>query len=141
MNRLPLFALLVPLLAAAAPDQSESKIGPDYTNAPELTVKDNVPHGTLHDFVMDSNDSKLYPGLKGHYERKLCVYVPAQYVAGSAAPLIVVQDGMGYRKTLPPILDNLIHERRLPAMVAIMISSGGGDGKGSERGLEYDTVS
>ena len=42
---------------------------------------------------------------------------------------------------LPPILDNMIHDGRLPVMIAIMINSGGGDGKGSERGLEYDTVS
>src|SRR5213078_2473514 len=31
--------------------------------------------------------------------------------------------------------------KRVPAMIAIMINSGGGDGQGSERGLEYDTVS
>ena len=48
---------------------------------------------------------------------------------------------MGYTGTLPPILDNTIHDGRLPVMIAIMINSGGGDGKGSERGLEYDTVS
>ncbi|HEY3915953.1 MAG TPA: alpha/beta hydrolase-fold protein, partial [Verrucomicrobiae bacterium] len=42
---------------------------------------------------------------------------------------------------LPVILDNMIADRRLPAMIAVMINSGGGDGRGSERGLEYDTVS
>jgi enterochelin esterase family protein len=35
----------------------------------------------------------------------------------------------------------MIADRRLPVMVAIMINSGGGDAQGSERGLEYDTVS
>ena len=35
----------------------------------------------------------------------------------------------------------MIAEKRLPPMIAIFIASGGGDGKGSERGLEYDTVS
>ena len=39
------------------------------------------------------------------------------------------------------ILDNLIAQRRVPAMVAIMIANGGGDAQGSERGLEYDTMS
>src|SRR4051794_32207748 len=42
---------------------------------------------------------------------------------------------------LPTILDNMIADHRLPAMVAVMIDSGGGDAQGSERGLEYDTVS
>jgi iron(III)-enterobactin esterase len=38
-------------------------------------------------------------------------------------------------------LDNLIAQRRLPVMIAISISNGGGDAQGSERGLEYDTMS
>ena len=54
---------------------------------------------------------------------------------------MVVQDGMSYTGTLPKVLDNMIHERRLPVMIAVFINSGGGDGKGSERGLEYDTLS
>ena len=45
------------------------------------------------------------------------------------------------RGELPTILDNMIADRRLPAMVAIMIDSGGGDAQGSQRGLEYDTMS
>ncbi len=119
----------------------DSVIAPPFTNAPELTVKPGVPRGAIHDFTMNSADSKIYPGLTGAYTRGVSVYIPRQYVAGSLAPFIVVQDGLGYRDKLPPILDNMIHEKRLPAMIAIMINSGGGDSKGSERGLEYDTVS
>jgi enterochelin esterase-like enzyme len=69
------------------------------------------------------------------------VYVPSQYVAGTPAPFIVAQDGRGYTNRLPVVLDNMINDHRLPVMIAVMINSGGGDGKGSERGLEYDTVS
>ena len=77
------------------------------------------------------------------YTRQVAVYVPPQYVAGTPAPFIVVQDGMSatYRNNLPPILDNLIHEKRVPPMVAVMVHNGGGDAQGSQRGLEYDTVS
>ena len=124
----------------ALPD-GDFKIGPPYTDAPELTVKDGAPKGTLHEFTMDSQDSKIYPGLNGAYKRKVAVYVPDGYAADTAAPFIVVQDGMSYKDSLPRILDNMIHERRLPPMIAVFIASGGGDGKGSERGLEYDTVS
>ena len=35
----------------------------------------------------------------------------------------------------------MISAKRLPAMVGIMIDSGGSDAQGSERGLEYDTLS
>jgi enterochelin esterase-like enzyme len=128
-------------------DNVEFTIGPVYVDAPELTVRPGVPQGVLHDFVMNSTDSKTYPGIAKNqpgtvpYQRKVCVYVPQQYVPGTPAPFIVAQDGMGYRSILPKILDNMIQEHRLPAMIAIMINSGGGDAQGSERGLEYDTVS
>jgi enterochelin esterase-like enzyme len=116
-------------------------IGPEYKDAPELTVKADAPKGTIHQFTMNSADSKMYPGLTGPYQRSVWVYVPAQYHSGAAAPFIVVQDGRGYTNVLPRVLDNMINEHRLPAMIAVMINSGGGDGKGSERGLEYDAVS
>jgi iron(III)-enterobactin esterase len=116
-------------------------IGPLYTNAPELAVREDVPKGTIHEFTMVSSESKSYPGLTGPYERQVYVYVPSQYVPGTAAPFIVAQDGRGYTNRLPTVLNNLIHDHRLPVMIAVMIQSGGGDGKGSERGLEYDTVS
>ena len=54
---------------------------------------------------------------------------------------MVVQDGSTYTARIPPILDNMINDRRLPIMIAILINPGPGDGIGSERGLEYDTVS
>jgi enterochelin esterase-like enzyme len=127
--------------ATAHEEDGDFTIGPSYSNAPELSAKNGVPKGELHDFTMDSKDSKIYPGLRGPYQRKVCVYVPSQYVAGTPAPFIVVQDGMSYKNRLPVVLDNLINEHRLPAMIAVLINSGGGDGKGSERGLEYDTVS
>ena len=68
------------------------------------------------------------------------MYVPKQYVAGTAIPFIIAQDGGGYVRTLIPALDTLIHEGRVPVMAAILIDSGGGDAQGSQRGLEYDTV-
>ncbi len=38
-------------------------------------------------------------------------------------------------------LDNLIAEHRVPVMIAISIGNGSGDAQGSQRGLEYDTMS
>jgi enterochelin esterase-like enzyme len=54
---------------------------------------------------------------------------------------MIVQDGHAYLNTLPIVLDNLIAARRVPPLVAILIDSGGGDAQGSQRGLEYDTLS
>ncbi len=74
-----------------------------------------------------------------YYIRHVAVYVPIQYVPGSAAPFIVGADGPD--RALYIALDNLIAERRVPVMIAISIGNGGGDAQGSERGLEYDTMS
>jgi enterochelin esterase-like enzyme len=136
-------------------------IGPDYVRAPELTAVAGVPTGKLFRITMNSADSKIYPGITKvppggppnylppdltkvpvypkPYTRTVTVYVPAQYVPGTPAPVIVEQDGPD--RSLPVVLDNLIAQRRVPPMVAVMIQNGGGDAQGSERGLEYDTMS
>ena len=130
----------------ATAEEGDFVVGPPYANAPELNRRDDVPHGMVHRFTMNSTDSKMYPGIAKDkpgvvpYSRKVAVYVPAQYEAGKPAPFLVSQDSMGQGE-LPTILDNMIADKRLPVMVAIMIDSGGGDAQGSERGLEYDTVS
>jgi enterochelin esterase-like enzyme len=67
------------------------------------------------------------------------VYVPKQYVPGTVAPFIVGADGPD--RALFTALDNLIAEHRVPVMIAISIGNGSGDAQGSERGLEYDTMS
>jgi enterochelin esterase-like enzyme len=137
--------LLMLCLCAA---DTEITIKPPYTPAVEMTVAAGAPRGAVHTFTMKSQDSKIYPGISKKqpgmvvpYERKVAVYVPANYVAGTAAPFIIVQDGIGYMNTVVPVLDNLISQKKLPAMVAVFINSGGGDAQGSERGLEYDTLS
>ena len=137
-------------------------IGPTYKPAPEMTVQDGVPQGEVFNFTMESTDSKFYPGIareagtfgtpdpanpnrllvKSHpapYTRKVAVYVPKQYIAGTAAPFIVGADGID--KGLFTALDNLIAQKRLPVMIGISIGNGSGDAQGSQRGLEYDTMS
>ena len=92
----------LPVSAAEADADWDFTIGPNYTNALELAVREGVPRGTLHMFTMYSEDSKIYPGTAKDqpgfvpFHRLVCVYVPQQYVAGTPAPFIVVQDGLGY---------------------------------------------
>ena len=138
-------------------------IGPEHPTAPEMKPQDGVPQGEIFNFTMESTDSKFYPGIaKGPapgetapvpnpgggmgvsshaapYTRKVAVYVPKQYVPGTVAPFIVGADGPD--QLLFPALDNLIAQHRLPVMIGISIGNGSGDGQGSERGLEYDTMS
>jgi len=138
-------------------------IGPTHNPAPEMIVQDGVPQGTVHDFTMSSIDSKIYPGIArdagtfgtvdpadpaklvvttshaAPYTRRVAVYVPRQYVPGTAVPFIVGADGPD--RALFTALDNLIAQKRVPVMIAISIGNGSGDAQGSERGLEFDTMS
>ena len=138
-------------------------IGPTYHSAPEMTVNTNVPQGTIYNFTMSSTNSRIYPGIARQqgtfgtpdpadpaklvvttsypapYTRRVSVFVPAQYVPGTAAPFIVGADGPD--RTLFTALNDLIAEKKVPVMIAISIGNGGGDAQGSERGLEYDTMS
>ena len=138
-------------------------IGPTHAPAPEAVVQDGVPQGTVYNFTMSSADSKMYPGIArdagtfgtpdpadpaklvvttshpAPYTRRVAVYVPKQYVAGTIAPFIVGADGPD--QTLFTVLDNLIAQKRVPVMIAISIGNGSGDAQGSQRGLEYDTMS
>jgi enterochelin esterase family protein len=140
-------------------------IGPDYVPPRELQVAAGVARGRVEQFTMESTDSRFYPGiardapgsldpdnprtlrLATHaqpYQRTITVYIPAAAQAGKELPLLVVHDGprLGQPdQALPAVLDTLIAEHRVPAMAAVMIQNGGGDAQGSERGLEYDTIS
>ena len=86
--------------------EGDITIAAPYSSAPELTVRADVPHGTLHDFNLSSTASAIYPvefTNKMPFGRNVSVYVPKQYVAGTAAPFIVVQDGISfYRSTMVP---------------------------------------
>jgi enterochelin esterase family protein len=138
-------------------------LGATHNPAPEMSVQEGVPKGTVFEFTMESADSKIYPGIAREphtfgtadpndpakmvvttshpapYTRHVAVYVPSQYVPGTAAPFVIGADGPD--RVLFTALDNLIAEHKVPVMIAISIGNGSGDSQGSERGLEYDTMS
>ena len=141
-----------------------SVINPPYADAAEYKIDPAVPQGDVYEFIMYSEDSKIYPGIvrvhdmqrdahgnyiataeglsaPGRYERHVWVYVPKQYKPGTPAPFMVAQDGHSYISRMAPVLDNMIAQHRVPAMIIVAPDSGGSDAQGSERGLEYDTVS
>ena len=138
-------------------------IGPTHPAAPELAGPFETRNGAVYNFEMPSSDSKIYPGIArdvgtfgtpdpndpaklvvttshpASYTRKVAVYEPKQYVPGTAAPFIVGADGPD--PLLFAALEGLIAQKRVPTMIGISIGNGSGDAQGSERGLEYDTMS
>ena len=138
-------------------------IGPTHTAAPELAAQDPKLQGSVIEFTMNSSDSKIFPGIArdantfgtpdpsdpaklivttchpAPYTRKVAVYVPKAYAPATAAPFVVSADGPD--PMLFAAIDALIAEHKIPPIVAVSISNGGGDAQGSERGVEYDTMS
>ncbi len=127
-------------------------IGPEYQIDPDLTDLGN-PKGKYFEFSMPLADSKIFPGndatldrrKKVRQARRVFVYIPAAYKDGTEAPILVTLDGPSRLNLVRNALDNLTiskdPNRRLPAFIAIAVENGGDDSKGSERGLEYDTMS
>ena len=91
-----------------------SVIGPAYADPPEAAANGAVPQGEIREFILYSEDSKIYPGIvrvaamqrdargnyvvptgglsaPGRYERHVWVYIPRQVKPN--APVMVVQDG------------------------------------------------
>ena len=138
-------------------------IGATHPASTELSDQNAALQGTVIEFTMNSSNSKIYPGIARYantfgtpdpsdpaklvvttshpapYTRKVAVYVPKQYVAGTAAPFIVGADGPD--RLLFAALDALISQHKIPVMIGVSIGNGGGDAQGSERGVEYDTMS
>jgi enterochelin esterase family protein len=114
-----------------------------WADVPPYQAREDVPHGKVVQFEVPSTASDMYPGIAGAYTRNVWVYVPAGYVAGTVLPLMVDHDGRAdavLQTTLIAVMDNLIAAKRLPLMAGLFIANGG-DGRPSERSLEYDTVS
>lgn len=148
--------LLLLLALAQAPGKQgngEFTIGPEYTLDPDLTDKGN-PKGKQFEFSLALAESRIFKGDDKTLEpdkkpvrklRTITVYVPAAYKDGAQAPYLVIHDGPGQIELVKNALDNLTiakdEQRRLPTFVAIAVQNGGDDGKDSERGLEYDTLS
>jgi enterochelin esterase-like enzyme len=138
-------------------------LGPTHRPAPEMTVAPGVPRGRVYRLTMKSEDSKIYPGIArdantfgtpdpadpaklivttsrpARYTREVQVWTAEQLDRTKPAPFIVGADGPD--ELLFDALRSLVAQGRVPPMAAISIGNGGGDAQGSQRGLEYDTMS
>ncbi len=139
--------------APGSDGDGKSTTGPEYKIDPDLTDRGN-PKGKNFEFTLKLADSRIFRGddttlepekKPVRKERRIFVYVPAAYRNGTKAPILIIHDGPGQLPLVRNALDNLTlskdPNRRLPAFIVIAVENGGNDGKNSERGLEYDTLS
>lgn len=108
----------------------------DYKPTPDSERQEGVPEGKVFNVPMEN--SNIFPGTK----RNISVYVPEQFKGDKPACVYVGLDGLGFRA--PIVFDNLIHQGKIPVLIAIGISPGavspseGQDNPRFNRSFEFD---
>lgn len=139
---------LVPVLLGAFP-AGLAAIDDYVLSADSTQRRPGAPMGRVESF--EFNQSEVFPGTN----RKVWVYIPAQYRETSPAALMVFQDGHAYvsesgQIRVPIVFDNLIHAGEMPVTVGIFLNPGhrgpgapahDGWGNRNNRSFEYDTLS
>lgn len=115
--------LLLTTVAFAQPPATDFNPDAFYKLGPDSMKQDGVPTGKVHGPY--TLPSEAYPGTQHTY----FVYAPAQYDAKVATRLMIFQDGHAFLNPegdvrATHVLDNLIHRREIPVMLAVFINPG-----------------
>ncbi len=116
-----------------------------YTHGKDSQIQAGVPQGAVTRY---EHTSQVFQGTS----RSWWLYLPAQPDQAGPLCVMVFQDGEWYQQRngdfrVPVVLDNLIHQKKIPPMAVVFINPGvfgeqGPDGKRrSNRSFEYDTLS
>ena len=122
-----------------------------YAPPVDAQPREGVPAGKITKYHMD--DCKMYPGVP----HDVWTYVPAQYDGKTPAKLLIMTDGPSFiangerSVSVPTMLDNMIHDGRLPVTIGLFVSAGSiGPGNptygyypgiwADNRSSEYDSV-
>jgi enterochelin esterase-like enzyme len=94
-----------------------------YRLGPDSLEQDGVPKGEIRGpFTLPTT---VFPGTQHTY----WVYVPAQYRPAEPASLMIFNDGQAFKAPdgnlrAQNVIDNLIHRREIPVMIAVFINPG-----------------
>jgi enterochelin esterase family protein len=104
----------------------------------ESYPRPGVPEGRISEKLIHT--SKIYPGMTSEY----WIYTPPDYNPEIALPLMVWQDGYALAPRMGPmrlsvVTENLIHQKKIPPMIHVMISAGM-TGEKRMRSIQYDTM-
>jgi iron(III)-enterobactin esterase len=134
-------------VAVSDPISGEIDIGPAYTRSPDLTLKAGAASGFSFSFDLGSDKSTIYNGQDFTppltFSRSIKVWIPSQYVDGTASPFMVSSDGFfgGLQTVVQNLADDPNPDHHVPPLTIIGITNGPDVHPNSERSLEYDTVS
>jgi enterochelin esterase-like enzyme len=116
-------SLATMLLTVSIQAQERPNMDEFYQLGPDSLEQDGVPKGTMSE--SEIIPSEAYPGTQHTY----WVYVPAQYDPNTPAALMIFNDGQAFKQAdgslrVQNVLDNLIHRREIPVMLAVFINPG-----------------
>mmetsp|Transcript_118423 Transcript_118423/g.209309 ORF Transcript_118423/g.209309 Transcript_118423/m.209309 type:complete len:355 (-) Transcript_118423:31-1095(-) len=115
---------------ANAPRRSAPESDRLFRRCAEATQVEGVPAGTLFEHKNWSG-SVVYPGTLRDFD----VYLPAGTSSGEELGLIFIADGKAawqFATNLSIVLDNLIHQQRMPRAAAVLAGVGWEPGTGAE---------
>ncbi|HJT35358.1 MAG TPA: alpha/beta hydrolase-fold protein [Pirellulales bacterium] len=123
MNSTKLKTLISLTLLLAATSALGQGLDDFYKLGPDSLEQEGVPHGKM--VGPRTLPCNVYPGTAHTY----WVYVPAQYDASQPASLMVFNDGQAFKNEqgdvrAQNVIDNLIHRREIPVMIAVFINPG-----------------
>ncbi|MBE7543011.1 MAG: alpha/beta hydrolase-fold protein [Bryobacteraceae bacterium] len=107
---------------------------------PDSYPKNGVPKGTLS--AKNVITSRVFDGMKADY----WIYASPGVNPATPAPLMVWQDGQTLvngdltRMRLFTVTENLVHQKRIPPMVHVLIAPGFAPDGRALRSLEYDSM-
>jgi enterochelin esterase family protein len=149
-----LIACLAAVVVVPGAGVQQTPAGPDrkpgdYPLGPDSLPEPGVPAGRLE------GPLTFHSKIIENTVRRYWVYVPAQYVAGTPANVLVFQDGQRATNPtgvlrVPQVLENLIHKKEIPVTIGIFITPGQrgdvypdtlGTGNPNNRAAEYDSLS
>lgn len=89
---------------------------PGFRPSPWTAVRPGVPAGTFDTLDFRPRDPQLA-------HRRVIVYLPPGFTQGKTLPSLYVHDGPATAafSFLPRILDNMIHARLLPPLIAVLV--------------------
>lgn len=130
----------IKMWAKLIPDQNNRNKIILKTGNPRVTISMSIlemPFSPLQEWSKKRNEVKNGDLIKSEISSSLLkskrdyrIYLPPSYTSNNVYPLLMVFDGQFYYESgipLPTILDNLIYDKKIPPIIAVIIDSIGFD--------------
>jgi enterochelin esterase-like enzyme len=137
----PVPTVPVVVVPPAPPVTSSEGDGRFELNAPFARASESNGRGGLKGSTQDLSYTPRADSIfKSRGSRGIKIYLPPGMDKAKDYPFMVAMDSNYWTEPLLTTVDNLILDKKIPAMIILFAQNGGGDAEGSQRGREYDLL-